>query len=64
MKETDDLKDIVDAQIEQQGTAAFRTKDSEVFVFTETTLLKLLEQARKNPERKVIVMVPLHRPEA
>lgn len=58
------LKEIADYQIEQQGVMAIDAGDSEIFMFTETTLLFLLEAARKNPEKKAIVVIPKKRAQA
>lgn len=59
-----DLKEIVDFQIEQQGTAVIDVDDHHCFFFTDTTLEFLLEQARKSPLKKAMVMIPKKKPAA
>lgn len=56
-----DMGDIVDAHIQQQGVMAIDGGDSQIFIFTDVTLRKLLEHAEANPERKAIVYIPKKR---
>lgn len=58
------LKQIADYQIEQQGVMAVDAGDSEIFMFTETTLLFMLEKARTHPDRKVVVVIPKKKAQA
>lgn len=56
MTDTDgSIADVVDAQIEQQGTSVIRVDDGHVFTFTEATLRVLLEQSKA--AGKVLVFV-------
>ena len=52
-----DLGDIIDFQLQQQGTASFSVKDGQVFVFTTATLESLLAAAMASGEGKAIVFV-------
>lgn len=61
MKE-ENIEDIFDEHIKQGGPVAMKVDDGEVFIFTETTLRALLAQAEKNPERKVVIFIPVDRP--
>ncbi len=52
-----DISEVIDDQIEQQGTASIQVKDGEVFVFTRETLEALLARALESGTGRVAVFV-------
>ncbi len=56
-READRLKEIVEAQIQQQGVATFQASDGQVFVFTTATLELLLARAIESGEGRAVVFV-------
>ena len=54
MADDNQLGEVVDQQIEQQGTASFKVKDGQVFVFTTSTLEALLAASIENGGKAIV----------
>jgi hypothetical protein len=59
MSDTDKMFEAVDGRIRQQGYAAIKVKDGEMFFFTTDTLEKLLAKSKENPDGRVAVFIPI-----